>query len=975
MGFHYPAWMFFDEGWTPLWAQAPSVRGFWQDHPLLMLALLFLLTGMVILLVLLARVWRLQRRDRVLSQTLFEGNAAGLGITVGKERRMEQVNARLCELLGYEEEELLGKSVTELTHPEDRAEDARAELQRASDPEGSVRLRKRLLHKDGHPVWVLVRSRRLPAEVGNDEEERYLGTVIDVSPEEALREEFSEMSLRYRLAMESSGIGVWEYNPNTLELFWDEQMLRIMGLSREAFWPRVDTWEQLVLAEDRTRARRQLARTVEEGVPFDEEFRIRRDGEIRHIKGWGEAMRDAEGKVDRVLGINYDITELRSTEEALRMSEQRFRSIAEGVPLGVYFMGLHGDLLWSNERVPEILGQRWEAIRGTGWQRFLHPEDRGRVVDEWHREHGQGEVLEARFRLQRADGSYCTIHRRAAPIVNAEGAVSGFTAVMEDITEKEALERELREARESLEVAQRLAALGSWRFNPRTGENWWSRELYRIFGRRPSEGAPGEEEFMSLAHAEDRGRLRRALEESYRTGQFNCRMRICRADTGAIRHVNARGVVRWNSEWEPVQHLGFVQDITQEHEREAALQEARDKAERANRAKSEFLAVMNHELRTPLNSIIGPVEILESINRDAESQSLLELVSTSSRHLLELINSVLDLARIESGHMETRMEEVELRTFAAERLGPLEARARAKGLDFACLFAEGFPEECRTDTRMLTQVLLNLVGNAVKFTESGSVRLQWEMEAGVTGHWLCCGVEDTGPGIPQAEQDRIFEPFQQVDMSYARKHGGTGLGLSITRSLVEALGGTLQLRSEEGKGSCFHFRIPVELVSDVAKEEAGETVGLVSREASELARRLAGQTVLVVEDNAFNRRTMECLLRELGVSCDSAGTGEAALQKAEAGHYPLILMDIALPDLDGLEVARRIRKGLGGRFAWIIAQTAFSLEQEKERFLAEGMDACLAKPVTLERLKSRLEEGAEQWEAAVGRAGPNRQWD
>lgn len=935
------------------WFAVVTVLEFVEAHPVVT-GLLVLVLGIVgVLAALLVGLWRRQYRHQVLFETLFNNNAAGLSISVGEERRFERVNDEMSRILGYEEAALLGKTVYELTHEDDRAEDERARLRFVADPEAQVRLRKRLVRKDGETVWVLVRARRLPPSIFPDGKERILATVLDVSPEEALREELSEVSRRHRLAMETGEIGIWDYNVQTEELYWDDQMLRIFGVAKEDFWPMLTTWEQSVVAEDRGREKEKLARAVSEKVPYDGEFRIRRAGEVRSIKAWGEPVLTADGDVERMIGINYDITELRRTEAALRVSEQQFRSIAEGAPLGVYFMGRHGELRWSNQRLLEILGRSWEELAGKGWQDFLHEEDRRRVLLDWDREHAADAVLEARFRLRRGDGSYCTIHRRAAPIVNADGEVEGFTAVMEDITEKHALERELREARESLELAQRLASMGSWRYDPRTGGTWWSRELFRIVGRPPSAGAPTPEEYLAMVEAEDRGRLRHAMEESYRSGQFACRFRIRRVDDGQTRHVQARGVVRWNSDWEPIEQVGFMQDITQEHEHEAALEEAREKAERANRAKSEFLAVMNHELRTPLNSIIGPLEILESMNSDPESATLLELVSSSSRHLLELINSVLDLARIESGRMEAREEEIELREFVVERLGPLRARAESKGLSFYCEYGEGVPEKLVTDSRMLAQILFNLVGNAVKFTEAGEVGLRWERD----GAWLHCAVEDSGPGIAAGERERIFEPFEQVDMSYARRHGGTGLGLSITRSLLETLGGKICVRSEEGKGSCFCFQLPLRVEEPANGADAG-TEAAVAVAEGKAVNPLRGLPVLLVEDNPYNLRAMEVLLRRLEVDFQSVESGQAALDILAGRSFAVILLDIALPDLDGVEVARRIRELSGKGGQRIIAQTAFSLEQERERFLAEGMDGCLAKPVTLESLRACLEESA-----------------
>ncbi len=379
------------------------------------------------------------------------------------------------------------------------------------------------------------------------------------------------------------------------------------------------------------------------------------------------------------------------------------------------------------------------------------------------------------------------------------------------------------------------------------------------------------------------------------------------------------------------------------------LQAARAAADAASRAKSEFLANMSHEIRTPMNAVIGMAELLRRTSLDAAQREQVETIGGAANALLSLLDDILDLAKIESGKMSLSESACDLRALLNEIARLFGPAASAKGLRFSLTLADGFPQWVTADGARLRQILVNLAGNAVKFTEQGEVTVEGSAvfdqrrqcyQARVT-------VRDTGIGIRAGDLPLLFRKFTQVETSAARRFGGTGLGLAISRQLAELMGGSVTAESEFGRGSRFVLELPLRPAA-APLDPRGEEPPAVSR--------LAGARVLVVEDNAVNQRVAVRMLEHLGCRPEVAADGRAAIRMVEqGGRYDLILMDCQMPVLDGFEATRELRRreSRGGRIP-IIAMTASALEGDRQRCLAAGMDAYLSKPVTLSGLEAML---------------------
>jgi signal transduction histidine kinase/CheY-like chemotaxis protein len=394
------------------------------------------------------------------------------------------------------------------------------------------------------------------------------------------------------------------------------------------------------------------------------------------------------------------------------------------------------------------------------------------------------------------------------------------------------------------------------------------------------------------------------------------------------------------------------------------MRAAKEEAERASRAKTDFVSRMSHELRTPMNAILGFAQLLESEALKPEHRDYVGEINRAGSHLLELINKVLDLAKIEAGQLTIEQIPFDLRHTLNEVAALVSERTKGKGLDLRFSAAPDLPLHILGDPTRLRQVLINLIGNAEKFTSQGGIEIRIEPVADATQ--IQFSVQDSGIGMDAETLTRLFQPFAQADESTTRKFGGTGLGLKISQDLVHAMGGEIQVESEPGKGSRFWFNLPVKAVPESDNSPAIEAFPLPERVTNAVEAKagveIGGEAplhghLLLVEDNRINQVVASRMLDKLGLTHDIANHGGEALEKLAAKAYDLILMDMEMPGMDGPEASMRIRAReaeTGEKRIPIIAMTANAMHEDRQRCLASGMDDHLPKPVEMTKLGELL---------------------
>jgi len=664
-------------------------------------------------------------------------------------------------------------------------------------------------------------------------------------------------------------------------------------------------------------------------------------------------------------------------------------------PVGYLEIDREGIIRRVNRRQCKLLGLPAAEVLGKHCAEFVPQNERGRYREQLlHRMSGQTALVPYQRQHVRPDGSKVSMEVHEQVLRAPRGEAVGMRMASIDVTERKKSEDAAYQTAAELHALFQafpdlflrvnregavLDAKGGQRSDPLlTPERFAELNLKSILP---------EAVLSQIRQAQERARKRNALEiveftATERAGLQAYEMRLLPTDwdqwIAIVRNITAR-----KSGEQKLQQ--YAQELERKNqELESAVTTTRE----ATRMKSRFLANMSHEIRTPMNGVLGMTDFLLSTEMSAEQREYAESIKRSADSLLDLINDILDLSRIEAGKLKVEQVTFPLRATVEETTAFFAKQARAKGLEFQSAISASLPREATSDPGRLRQVLTNLLGNAIKFTDRGRVHLTVEPVSQTRDSFkVKFVVQDTGIGIPQGQHDRLFESFTQADDSSTRKYGGTGLGLAISKQLVELLGGAIGVESEPGRGSRFWFTVSMGKVAAAEKPAAIPVLRPTPPPAQEAATPAApvahpapappvpaakpaaasGRRILVAEDNEINQKIALRLLQKLGLDADAVMNGKQAVEAVAKRKYDLVLMDCQMPDMDGFEATAVIRSREGKeRHLPICALTANAMEGDRERCLAAGMDDYLSKPVGLEKLREAL----ERWIPGGSMLGP-----
>ncbi|TYT74007.1 PAS domain S-box protein [Desulfobotulus mexicanus] len=779
--------------------------------------------------------------------------------------------------------------------------------------------------------------------------------------------------------LNNAPIGIFSSTPQGRFISVNPEMARMCGY--ESPKDLIDSIEnistQLYVNPEERISFLNILKNMEGNSPFECSF-LRKDGSSFQASLIASIIRDHEGRTLAIHGFATDITAQKQAEAEILSQKEKLENIAVNVPGVLFRFDVLSDGKYEIPYVSEgsldileILNHREDFF--LAFLNGIHAEDRKAFLDSI--EKAVTEVRPWRFegRYLKPSGSTIWFSGASSPTRHEDRIV--FHGIMLDVSNEKQIEIKLAESEEKFRFLVAYSYDLIWTIKTDGVFSYISPSWKNILGYEPS-NITGTK-FQPLVHKEDVFLCEQYMEKTlfYKKALPGPQYRVKHADgTWRWHEGNINPVFSENGNF--LYFVGISRDINDQKLAEEALLKAKEQAETASKAKGEFLANMSHEIRTPMNAVLGMTHLLMDTELSEEQRRYTENIQSGGKSLLTLINDILDFSRIEAGKMHLELMDFDLKSLLDDFKSTMALLANEKGLDFSIRIRPETPLLLRGDPARLRQILTNLTANALKFTQNGEIQISIAVEKEENqGVLLRFTVKDTGIGIPENKTDLIFNKFSQVDTSISRRFGGSGLGLAICRELADLMGGKTGVESLEGKGSSFWFTARFERTQSA---EQDQRPGPASNDSQKLAHgkipipQFTGR-VLIAEDNDTNLEVAKGLLKKFGIRADSVTNGLEALQSLENQTYDLILMDVMMPEMDGLAATEKIRKqelqgwlpdnvipGTDLPFSFprkktpIVAMTAGAMPKDRERCLEAGMDDYIAKPVHPDELSRVL---------------------
>ena len=842
-------------------------------------------------------------------------------------------------------------------HAEDR-EALRKKILEAADPggDGLLRSEHRVVYADGSVHWIASYSRTsFEGEGSARHPSRVAGAVIDITERRLAEDALMSAHEQLALAVEGTGLGMWDWRVQTGDFSVNGNWAKMLGYSREELAPlSIDVWRRLCHPEDLAKAEVELEKKFARVTQlYESEFRMRhKDGHWVPVLSRGKVVeRDSADRPVRMVGTHLDISERKRHEAALREATDALAVAVEGSGVGIWNVDLEAYVASVSERYAEMIGYTLEELAPfnlAALKALVHPDDwEGFEAALSQHLAGLTPLFEADWRMRHKDGHWVyTLHRGRETARDAAGKPIRLSGTNLDVSALKKTEERLRTFSEVVEQSPVIVVITT----AQHVIEWVNTAFSQITGYGLEEAVGKRPDFISskmLAQEYYDHLWEKLRSEVDWRGELRSRCK----DGSLFWHYTFISPIR-NKRGEVVHYAHVSQDITQQKQAAEELRRAKEAAEAANRAKSTFLANMSHEIRTPLNAILGYAQLLQ---RDpalpSHAASQVATINKSGEHLMNLISDILEMSKIEAGRATVVLKTFDLLPLINDVAEMFRVRAAEKSLDFSVAQSETLPRMVHSDEGKIRQVLVNLLSNAVKFTERGRIEVRCDAQsAGEGSELLRIEVEDTGTGISEEDIDCLFRHFEQTD-SGRKLQSGSGLGLAISREFARLMGGDITVSSGEGRGSIFRFEVPVEVA-------AGTVSSLLdnSRKVIALQRGQSLLRALIVDDIAANRDWVKSLLLLVGADVREAENGEAAVRVWREWKPELVLMDLRMPVLDGLEATRRIKAEPGGERTVILALTAAVFEEDRAAAREAGASDLMGKPLKEAVLFEKIHE-------------------
>lgn len=865
-------------------------------------------------------------------------------VILGPDKKIKWVNRGFQTIFGYQPAAVEGKMLSEVITPTNPKAASCKAIEQAYLKEEAVSLECNTRHIKGDSRWIELNLQ--PVFNGKGQLINFIAIIQDITDRKAAAEQIEKSETLFQNVGRLAQLGTWEYNVTTQELYWSDQTYRIHGMQPGEPLHVMDVIQRIYQLSE-TEFTSLIQDVARKGEDSSQEFKITHPDGSKHWLQVTFYPQLENGQLTYLMGMAQDITATKQQREELAQISERLRVATEVTDIGIWEWTIGDDELFMTRQAFAVYGRKREdgPVSVTEWRSWIDESQYTELEQQFIAANETGKKINVELMVTTSSGNKRVVRSIGSPVDGGSGELKRILGVVYDITAEKEAQRELAESRALLNAINQNIKDGLYRSTWQGQFIYVNRTMRAMLGI--SEETPLEQVRVEAFYHRKADR-KSFLEKLDQNGMVeNDEILLQRADGTTF-----WGAVSANKTEDSEGNTiidGSIRDITELRKARKDLIEAKNRAEEASRAKADFLSTMSHEIRTPMNAVIGMTELLLMEEPREDQLDHLETLNFSAHNLLNLINDILDYSKIEAGKIDLEEQEVDLRKVVNSIVQGLLPKARDKHIDLRAEIDSAVPYIIQTDGTRLSQVLNNLVGNAIKFTEEGAVVVQLEVSA-VHGKeaTLHIAVKDTGIGIAENKQALIFEQFAQANASITREYGGTGLGLAITKRLLELMNSQIQVESAMGKGSTFWFKLKVPVI----QQDAASSTMAKAVNRGDHYYTFTGTKILVVEDNQINAKLAQRFLQKWNIDSEVAENGQIAVDKIRTSSYDLVLMDLQMPVMDGYAATREIRSF--NPTIPILALTASALLDVQQKIQEVGMQDSVIKPVNPRELNRKL---------------------